>query len=214
MTRHPIAANWGSAAEQAVREAFRRRGYFVVPAYAIEDGGAPMLIGLVRKHVLPDMLVAKCATPRWIEVKFKDHCVQFRKTGFWRHGVDLPKWEAYREVERITGIKGSLVVLQFRLGPEADPDPHWLIQSFDHLFQVADYEPEPTSWAPKGMVYWNVDEMNDLGRIDFDPRDIPRLTRVIHVWEEKGKEGRTPGADLSIQQRELHYRRSADGRGP
>ena len=199
----PVARAWGQLAEKAVRRAYERLGYFVVPAYAIEDGGAPMLAGLVQKFVLPDFLVAKSGQPRWIEVKFKDHPVKFQKTGFNRHGIDLPKWHAYCQVEKITGIPGSIAILQYRPGVNADYCPHLLQQTFTHLALTVDFEPQPQPRAPNGMAYWNVDEMDIGGPLDFDPGDLPRLTRVIHAWETKSCDGRAPQMSFNEQQRSL-----------
>lgn len=203
----PRARAWGIAAETAVRAALVRLGYFVVPAHAIEQGGAPMLIGLLEKHVLPDFLVARAGMSRWVEVKFKDHCVKFGKTGYFRHGIDLPNWYAYREVEKITGVPGHLAVLQYRPGANVDPDPHLLMQSFAHLHEVIDFQPDPIPTAPRGMAYWNVDEMNTITRLDFNFTDVERLTKVIHPWEARTKSGDAPQADMKFGQRELHYRR-------
>jgi hypothetical protein len=203
MTHDPRARAWGNAAEKAVRAAYHRLGYFVVPAYAIEDGGAPMLIGQLQKFVLPDLLVARGGRSEWREVKFKDHCVLFGKTGYYRHGIDLPKWEHYRVVERATGIPGSIAVLQYRRGAEGDPDPYHLEQSFEHLARIVQIEPRPIPSAPQGMVYWNVDEMDVVGPLNFDFTDVQRLTNVIHAWEQKSKSGKTPEVDLNQQQRDL-----------
>jgi hypothetical protein len=55
----PRARAWGTAAERAARASYEQLGKFVVPTYAIEDGGAPMLIRLLEKFVLPDLLIAQ-----------------------------------------------------------------------------------------------------------------------------------------------------------
>jgi hypothetical protein len=199
----PVARAWGRLAEEAVRRAYTRLGYFVVPTYAIEDGGAPMLVGLLQKFVLPDFLVAQGGQPRWVEVKFKDHPVKFQKTGYSRHGIDLPKWHAYRKVEEISGISGSLAILQYRPGADANPDPHLLQQTFAHLAHTIEFEPKPFAHAQRGMAYWNVDEMDIGGPLDFDPADTPRLTRTIHAWERKARDGRAPKMSFDKQQRSL-----------
>jgi hypothetical protein len=199
----PRARAWGTAAERAVRAAYEQMGKFVVPAYAIEDGGAPMLIRLLEKFVLPDLLVAQGGRAEWREVKFKDHCVKFGKVGRWRHGIDLPKWHHYRKVEVATGIPGGIAVLQYRPGPDANPYPCLLEQMFEHLAATVQFDSRPTPSAPNGMAYWDVDEMDVLCMLDFDFTDIPRLTRVIHGWERKSREGKAPTVDLTQQQRSL-----------
>ena len=201
--RDPRAEAWGRAAERAVREAYTRLGWFVVPAHLIEDGGAPMLTGLLKKFVLPDFLAAKNGKSWWLEVKFKTACVEYRITGFWRHGIDIPKWDDYRKVEELTGIPGWIAVLQYRPSPKAAPCPHLLIQSFEALARVVDFDRRPTASAPRGMVYWNVDEMDVVGPLDFDFTNIPEMTRKVHAWEEKSKAGLAPQVDLKTQQRSL-----------
>jgi hypothetical protein len=178
-------------------------GKFVVPIYAIEDGGAPMLIRLLEKFVLPDLLVTQGGRAEWREVKFKDHCVKFEKAGRWRHGIDLPKWHHYRKVEAATGIPGGIAVLQYRPGPDANPYPCLLEQMFEHLAATVQFDSRPTPTAPNGMAYWDVDEMDVLCMLDFDFTDIPRLTRIIHSWERKSREGNAPTVDLTQQQRSL-----------
>lgn len=203
MSHDPRAVAWGRAAENAARSAFTKLGYFVVPAHAIEDGGAPMLVGLLQKYVLPDFLIAKDGRTRWVEVKFKDHCVRFQITGFFRHGIDLPKWHAYRKVEEVTGIPGSIAVLQYRPGANADPCQYLLQQSFARLSRTVDFDPRPLAHAPHGMAYWNVDEMDILCRLDFDFTDVPALAHRIHAWEQKAKDGSAPQARMGFKQRSL-----------
>jgi hypothetical protein len=199
----PRSRAWGAAAERAVRAAYEKLGYFSIPVYAIQDGGAPMLTGAGGKYVSPDLLLARRGTSRFKEVKYKDHCVQFGKTGYWRHGVDLPNWHHYRKVEEVTGIPGDIAILQYRPGPEADPYPCLLEQSFEHLAHTIDFDPRSQPHAPRGMAYWNVDEMDVVCLLDFDFTDVPRLTKVIHTWERKARDGRAPAADLTQQQRSL-----------
>jgi hypothetical protein len=207
------ARQWGIAAERAVRSAYHRLGYFVVPTHLImEARGAPMLTGLLQKHVLPDMMVSRGGRSAWREVKFKDHCVKYGKTGFYRHGIDLPKWRAYRKVESKTGIPGGIAVLQFRPGAAADPCPCLLEQTFEHLAATVDIEPAPQPHAPCGMAYWNVDEMERVCWLDFDFTDVPRLTEVVHAWEEKTRDGKTPQMDFAQQQRSLFsYKKNTGG---
>jgi hypothetical protein len=199
----PRARAWGQAAEKAVRAAYEALGYFVIPQYALEDGGAPMLTRQMEKHVLPDLQLAQGGRTQWREVKFKDHCVKFAKVGRWRHGIDLPKWHAYRKVAAETGMPGGIAILQFRPGPDADPYPCLLEQMFDHLACTVQIDPEPTRTAPRGMAYWDVDEMDVVCMLDFDFSDVPRLTRVIHAWEQKSRDGKAPAVDLTHQQRSL-----------
>jgi hypothetical protein len=198
------AWEWGIAAERAVRDAYQRLGYFVVPTNLImEARGAPMLTGLLKKYVLPDMMISRGGRSAWREVKFKDHCVKFGKTGFFRHGIDLPKWRAYRQVEKETGIPGGIAILQYRPGASADPCPCLLEQTFEHLETAVDLQTQSLPHASGGMAYWNVDEMDRVCFLDFDFTDIPRLTKTIHAWEGVSRRGVAPQANMDQQQRSL-----------
>ena len=60
-----------------------------------------MLIGQLQKFVLPDFQMFRPGTaPCWVEVKYKDHADKYQKLQQWQHGIDLPNWRAYLEVNR------------------------------------------------------------------------------------------------------------------
>jgi hypothetical protein len=195
--RDPRADFWGKEAEKAVRAALIRMGERVIPQHLIQDGGAPMAVSYLGKWVLPDFLVAKEGAPRWIEVKFKTCPGLYQKITKWRHGVDLPNWNDYLAVQKEFGIPGWIVVLQYKPGPHADPDPCLLTQSLDILKTMVQIVSEPTRSAPRGMAYWNVDDMEVmLHPMNFNFTDVPLLERKLHPWVEKSRQGKAPRVDI------------------
>jgi hypothetical protein len=197
------AGEWGTAAERIVRRWYQQHGSFVVPIHAIEDGGAPYLAGLLRKHVLPDFQVSKAGFSRWVEVKYKDHCVLYQKAQEWRHGIDLPNWQDYLQVETETGIPGYLAILQYRKGPGLSPDPLLLEAAFAALQDVTQEDPARREHARRGMVYWPVSAFGQypLGMSVSRLELLPRLTRIVHPWERPGKNGTVPNMDAPPRKR-------------
>ena len=68
----------------------------------------------------------------------------------------------------------------------------------------ASHEPSAQPRAPRGMAYWNVDEMDtvcELPNVHFS--NLPEVEHEIHAWERRAKSGHAPQVDLSVQQRSL-----------
>lgn len=169
-----------------------RAGDWVVPTHAIENGGAPMLIGLIRKHALPDFQVYRSGRGRWVEVKFKDHCDKYQKLQQWQHGIDLPSWHAYLEVEKQTGIPGQLDIIQYKPGFKADPSPILLWQTFAELMMHAQIVRNPHTTFRNGAVYWPIGAFKQ-SPIDFvAPPDLPSVATNCNPWEQKSKLGIAP----------------------
>jgi len=181
-----------AVAERTVRAKLEAWGYYVVPIYAIEDGGAPLLTGLVRAHVLPDLQAWRAGRGLWVEVKYKDSPAMYQRAREYRHGIDLPNWDAYREVERETGVPGYLAIIQARAGkaPEIPFDPILLIAPFAYLATQAHRVPDPTPAAPRGMVYWSVEAF------ERHPVDLPAPpilgAATVHPWDQADRDGRAP----------------------
>jgi hypothetical protein len=188
------AWQWGCWAETQVRQHLLRQGFFVVPTHAIEDGGAPLLVGQVAAARLPDFQVAGAGTARWAEVKWKDHPALYMKARQFRHGIDLPAWNDYLMVERESGIPGMLIILQFRRGASAAPDPMLLAALFARLAQVAQVVEGAHSTFTHGGVYWPADcfERNPLPSAMATAPMTERLTQVIHPWEQPAQDGTAP----------------------
>lgn len=189
MTSYAAAKDWGDWGENVVRDWFRTAGWFVVPTAAIETGGAPKLVGLLEQHVLPDMQTARDGQMRWVEVKTKTSPVLYQIAREWRHGVDLKNWQAYLEVERITGFPGDLAIVQLRPGPKAPANPTLLTASFASLRDVGEVG---TGEYGKKVIFWNVDRFERVVINECQIPDFRSLREVVHPWEQKGKTGTVP----------------------
>lgn len=172
----------GRAAEQAVRRWYQTAGWYVVPLYAIEDGGAPRLAGAIKSHVLPDLQVARAGALRWVEVKGKNIAPYYQKTRRYRHGVNLRNWRAYLEVEAASGVPGYLAIVQLRPGPDVAIAPQLLVASFATL--RADVQIRSADGDGFEMAFFDVDAFERFAL----PRDaaapFPDLApRRVHPWE-------------------------------
>jgi hypothetical protein len=187
-----VAARYGNLAELAIRQEYVRSGWYVVPAHAIEMGGAPVLIGLIERFVLPDLQAFKPGlAPRWVECKYKDHIDRFQKLSQWQHGIDRPNWYAYLEVEQKTGIAGYLSIVTLKPGRLAEPRPIHLWQSFHELTKHVQIC-EPHTTFRRGAAYWPIDAFK-CSPIKFDlPADLAPLVTNINPWERKSKQGDAP----------------------
>ena len=147
---------WG---ENEVRSWFERCGWFVVPTNCIEDGGAPMLTGLLEARVLPDLQVARAGSMRWVEVKTKTRACYYQKASQWRHGIGLRVWLDYVAVEHKTGQEGHLAIIQLR------PERMLLLATFAAL--SIDAQKYHGDAMPNGerMAWFNVDRFE---RLDMD----------------------------------------------
>jgi len=122
----------------------------------------------------------------WVEVKYKDSPAKYQIAGEHRHGIDLPNWDAYREVERESGVPGWLAIVQARAGkaPEVPFDPVLLTASFAYLATRAQRDPRPFDFAPRGMVWWAVDAFEHHA-IDFT-RPPALGAKTVHAWDGRG----------------------------
>lgn len=105
----------GRNGERLVADLLRRKGWYVIPSYDYsgEDGDkAPKLEGLRDRFPVPDLDVAKDGDRRWAEVKTKAAATYTRITGRYEHGIPKRHYDAYREVQRITGCEVWLFVYE------------------------------------------------------------------------------------------------------
>lgn len=182
----------GQAAERLVRAHFTAQGWFVVPMYAIQDGGAPKVIGQLRSHVLPDLQKFRDGEIRWVEVKAKTCPVWFQKSGRYRHGIDLPHWHDYVRVESESGLPGYLAIVQITNGRDEPPNPTLLYAPFAVLQRHVQFYETPTPSAPRGMAYFDVDLFDGFANIPTDPagvRLMPLPPRIVHPWERHRRLG-------------------------
>jgi hypothetical protein len=184
-----VSATWGRLAEQAISRKYIEAGWYVVPTYAIETGGAPRLVGLLQRFVLPDLQVFRLGDAAWVEVKYKDHADIYQKRRQWQHGIDLPNWRAYLEVEDRTGIAGRLSILQFKPGKEADPRPVHLWQSFYELRKWVQVLEAPHTTFKRGAAYFPLDAFK-CSPIEFEPpAGLLSVSANTNPWEQRSRAG-------------------------
>lgn len=102
----------GQDGVKIARAWLQSKGKFVIPVDAIENGGAPMLEGLIRKYTLPDLLAASNGVFEWYEVKYKGRATLYQKRGREEHGIAAHQFQGYLEVQKRTGTKGFLAIIQ------------------------------------------------------------------------------------------------------
>ena len=105
----------GRNGELRVAEILQRKGWSVIPSYdysGSEGDMAPRLQGLTRGYPVPDLDVSREGQRLWVEVKTKARPDWTRKTQRLEHGIPLRHYEAYCEVERITGTPVWLCVIE------------------------------------------------------------------------------------------------------
>lgn len=188
-----IAKRFGDLAQNEVRRLHEIVGDWVVPTYAIANGGAPVLVRLLERHVLPDLQVFNAKGGRWVEVKYKDHLDKFQKLNQWQQGIDLHHWNDYCEVEQKTGLPGQLDLIQIKPGKEADPDPVLLWQSFAILRECAQIKPTSHASFRHGVVYFPIEAFKCRRLSAFvPPSSLPSLAQNINPWEKKSKTGVAP----------------------
>lgn len=105
----------GNTWEKFVAEMFRSNGYYVIPSYDYsgrEEGKAPKMLGNGRGVILPDLDVSKGGRRFWVEVKNKSEPSFYKKEKRDVHGIPIRHWEAYNEIQEITGCPVVLCVVE------------------------------------------------------------------------------------------------------
>jgi hypothetical protein len=143
----------GRTGEQRVARWLQERGFCIIPSYDYSgaDGDKPpRLQGLTEGHPVPDLDVARAGSRRWVEVKTKRSAVEYRRTGEWRHGVNLRHLESYRKVQQETGTEVWIAIYEESTG--------------DLLAQTLSGLGEPETGTDRGtrMAYWPRDKFQYL----------------------------------------------------
>lgn len=167
----------GKQGEAFVRAWLKRQGFYIVPTSLIVTGGAPMLEGSLRKHILPDVLAAK-GTPRWVEIKTKSKSTPNQKRRRNETGIPLRHWEAYKAVQEHTGIPGFLCFLHLK-------EKRVYLGALDEIGKDSAIYRGPK--FPEPEIFF------DLNRFNWDnlgsnlqrllPEAIP--PKIIHPWEKR-----------------------------
>lgn len=174
----------GRAGEDLIRKWLKDEGYFVVPAGYIENGGAPMLEGWIRSHVLPDLMSFKNSKGTWVEVKTKTRPTFNRNRNRMEHGIPARHWRDYLQVELETGITGALAVLEAGVG-------HILLADLSGIKPSAVIMDGTGTIKAYGepMVFFNNDSFTRIV-LDGDkyvmPETIPPV--IIRDWEQQERQ--------------------------
>ncbi len=106
----------GRVGERVVGDVLKENGFYVLITgdfSGLKDGKVPSLCGAGKDRLpMPDMLVCKEGNTRWFEAKVKKGPAFYRKAGIWTHGVDTHKLDYYRNIQKTTGIKVDVGVLE------------------------------------------------------------------------------------------------------
>ena len=168
----------GRAGEELVIRYLKAQGYFVTATSFIEHGGAPLLEAMRGGVPLPDTMVSREGSSKWVEVKTKSQPTRFVRTGRLEHGISLRLWRAYQQVVLDTGIPGALAILQGAGGLLGVGD----FGSIAPSIRIYD----GTKMGPDGMVFfdWLAFSWVELGSVALP------LLEPIHA---RGRENRLQG---------------------
>jgi hypothetical protein len=167
---------WG---EDEVRDWLRGQGKFVIPVNAIETGGAPRALGLMRNYTLPDLGVMGDGRSEWWEVKTKRKAAWNNHRGKHVHGIAKRLWHQYLAVESESGWPGHLAIVM-------QEPPRLVAARFAHLSDVV--IPHIGSWQVFGeeMVWFDLEDFHVLlaSATWHIPAPLPLEVTVVHPWAE------------------------------
>jgi len=147
--RHTEEFRRGRAGEHLVAGFLKARGWYVIPSYDYsgEDGDKPpRLEGRAEALPVPDLDVSRDGVRVWIEVKTKAAPTYTRKTGQLEHGIPLRHYHAYRRVQRITGCRVWLFIVEEGSGEVL----YSALDDLEHVRRI--YKGDKMSRG--GMVFW------------------------------------------------------------
>jgi hypothetical protein len=167
----------GLKGERLVREWLKLRGFYVLPASLIENGGAPALEGHLKRIIASNHLVAGSGETFWAEVKTYQRATFNQKRQRWEHGIPIRLWEQYKEGQRITGIPGYLFILQLN-------DNLILEGKLDDI-EIGSVKTQGIHHPPSGpQIFFDVRRFKRYPSDTLEemkPEDIPPKT--IRPWE-------------------------------
>lgn len=170
----------GLKGEKLVREWLKLRGFYVLPASLIDNGGAPALEGYLKRIIASNHLVAGGGRTFWAEIKTYQRAAFYQKYQRWVHGVPIRLWNQYIEAQQVTGIPGYLFILQLN-------DRLILEGKLDEI-QVSSQKTVGKQHPPSGpQIFFDVRRFKwySLGTLEsltpLLPEDLPPKT--IRPWE-------------------------------
>lgn len=144
---------WG---EDEVRDWLRQQDKFVIPVNAIETGGAPRALGLLRSFTLPDLGVIGAGCGEWWEVKTKRKPAYVHVRGKHVHGFAKRLWLQYLAVEEESGWPGHLAVVE-------QESPRLIAATFAHLSHVVrPHIGSRDAFRGEEMVFFDVEDFDVL----------------------------------------------------
>lgn len=161
--------NFGKAAETAISQWFRKKGWAVLPVYEkiIDEGKGPQVFLPEGQLIAPDLLVFKSDAAIWIEAKHKTAFSWHRLTNRWVTGIDLRHYADYCRIDDCTPWPVWLLFLH-EGGAAKDSlygsSPSGLFGN-KLSFLRNNENHRSTNWGKSGMVYWAI---TSLKKIEMD----------------------------------------------
>lgn len=169
MNKFKASLEFGVAGESAIASWLRRRGYSVMPVYEkiLDTGKGPQLLTPDSSLIAPDLFVFKGNGAYWVEAKHKTAFSWHRISSRWVTGIDQRHYEDYLKVDAETPWPVWLAF--FHEGGQAKDSP---AESPSGLFAnsirylAANVNHKSDKWGRSGMVYWAVDKLQLLTRLE------------------------------------------------
>lgn len=184
-----MAKNWeelfnrGLKGEELVKAWLKLRGFYVLPASLIKNGGAPALEGYLQRVIASDHLVAKGGQSFWAEIKTYERATFNQIRQRLEHGVPIRLWNEYRRGQELTGIPGCLFILQL--------DERKILEGILNDIEVGSAKTVGRHHPPSGpQIFFDVRRFSwwDLDTLEPMLPALPeRLApKTVRLWE-KGK---------------------------
>lgn len=174
----------GLKGEALVGEWLKLRGFYVLPASLIENGGAPALEGHIKRIIASNHLVAGAGKTFWAEIKTYQRATFNQKRWRWEHGVPIRLWNQYIEGQQITGIPGYLFILQL--------NERIILEGKLDDIQIGSQKTIGHQHPPSGpQIFFDVNRfkwysLGTLGSLaSMLPEDLP--SKTVRPWEERKK---------------------------
>jgi hypothetical protein len=189
----------GDWAERQVQRWALRQGYAVLRLSAMgRDNRAVLPDG--HTLAMADFGLLSESGLEGVEVKYKEAPALYQVEREFRHGVDLPLWDAYLHIQTKYAVPVLLWVVEYRPGRNAQPCPTLLRAMVDTLAPHVQRAPTPTEAAPYGMAYWGrhlMDSSHLPTQVGAPPLHLPRLEQP---WERVAKDGHAPQAGDGVSE--------------
>lgn len=147
----------GRTGEEIVAEQLRLRNKGVIPSYDYcgkDRNKAPRLQFTWGWLVVPDLDVCGGGERFWCEVKTKAERSFHRLSGDYVHGIDKHHYKQYLEVERESGCRVLLFIVEEDTG----------LILYGPLGTLPIHH-ETDKMGKGGMVYWDVEEFKELKKL-------------------------------------------------